>query len=131
MVILTTPAKILAEIRKGMPVPSSGQTLIFKSVAANTSYQTLHTVTAGKTFYLMGITASYQVGDVTRWKLSFDNGSTVHFAVQQDTTVSLEKTNLTISTGWPLAQVASEEIIRVKADVSNTEIFFNIWGWEE
>ena len=131
MAVETTTKKILNLLSEGMPKPAAGQTLIVKSVTAHTSYQTLHTVATGKTFYLMGFLGSSEIVTVNRWVLSIDEGSTQIFLIRAMPRTTGNQSNYVLSTGWPIAQVAAGEVIQAKAFAISTADSFTIWGWEE
>lgn len=131
--VLTTPAKILQLLRKGMPTPSTGQTLICKTAEANNAaWETLHTVTAGKTFYLMGIAIMFSEDAFTWWKLSFDGGATNHIVfAPREGPAGFGNTFDFYTTGWPIAQVAEGQTIAALAQATTNVRFITIWGWEE
>ena len=115
-----------------MPTPSSGQTLICESVSATAAYQTLHTVTAGKTFYLMGVFAGI-TNATLHWKISFDGGTTVHIGLSSTNYQARgDYTDAKILTsGWPIAQVAAGEVIQAISNAIDANTSITIWGWEE
>ncbi|GAH80176.1 unnamed protein product, partial [marine sediment metagenome] len=96
MTIPTVPAQILALLRKGMPTPSADQTLICKQMDATDAWTTIHTVTAGKTFYLMGIHCSFARDVNLTWELSLDGGVTMTFGFQRAPNVADAPNNQTL-----------------------------------
>lgn len=129
--VTTIPYQILQLLRKGMPTPSSDQTLICETVGANTAHQILHTVTAGKTFYLMGIIANTNNGAVKEWNVSFDNGVTTHLNLPHGIDGGTGVGSNAIYTGWPIAQIAAGEVIKAKTGSIEADYWITIWGWEE
>lgn len=126
------PPTINKAMPRGMPKPKAGQTLICESVAANTSYQTVHTVTAGKTFYVMGIRAHGARDTGARWTISFDGGTTANMVIHGIINYDSNNTAvLEVWTGYPIAQVAAEVAIQAKNGQTSVSNNITIWGWEE
>ncbi len=135
---LTTPKKILDKLSAGvavedcgMPTPSTGQTLICKTAIAGSIYLTIHTVTAGKTFYLMGVTVCCTTALTNVWSLSFDGGTTVHLALSSDEKSAAANNNVVLHTGYPIAQISAGSVIQAKTLGDDPNMRITIWGWEE
>lgn len=116
---------------RGMPTPKTNQTLICKSAEAKVAHETIHTVTAGKTFYLMGFLAPIVGGTLKEWVISFDGGTTKHLIVKPQTSAGSTVDGLvTFYPGYPIAQVAAGSVISCLADAANARNL-TIFGWEE
>lgn len=131
MIIKTIGKQIYDRLLAGMPTPAAGQTLICKTVSAHDTWQTIHTVSAGKTFYLMGVACLGNDTATLRWLLSFDGGTTVHMQVGYTPSISPTAWFEVVSTGWPIAQVGAGKTIKAKSTTIDTSYYITVWGWEE
>lgn len=127
----TIPAQILALLKAGMPTPKAGQTLICKSATGGgTSYSTLHTVTAGKTFYLMGVNV-WSTATSTQMFISLDSGTTNNLSLVSSRANYQPGDGRVISPGWPIGQAAAGATIQWKVLAAHIYNTITIWGYEE
>ena len=131
MVVKNVNRKILDKMGNALVKPTADQTLIMKKVTANTTAQTIHTVTTGKTFYLMGISFNIDPTGARRWILSFDSGTTDHLLISALREETGQVSRDLVETGFPMTSAASAATIKVRCDVTNTDVHLTIWGWEE
>lgn len=105
-----------------IPQPSSSQTLVtVKSQASINGNKTLYTVTAGKTFYLMGLHV-YATGAVTQCSLK-DNAGNIIFYV-----VPVTLTCYTIASAVPIASFAAGDNVVWSDSAANNLV--TLWGYE-
>ena len=117
--VSTGNTSVTGTISSGLPVPSSSQTIINKNITTNAGVQTVHTVTTGKTFYLMGFTDYGASGNLQIMKT---DGST------QVMGISYPATGQFYSSTSPIWAYASGEFVKI---ISTTGCQFNCWGFEQ
>jgi len=116
---------------KALSLPSPQDvTIITKSKAPSQVdvWQTIHTVTAGKTFYLMGISYCEQA----RFYISLDGGLTHHFHFSMPNPPDIPPLRA-IAPSYPIAEVSSGTEIKVSTSAiggGTDPIFITIWGYE-
>jgi len=86
------------------------------------NWETIHTVTTGKTFYLMGFICS---SPVATYKISLDGGQSTSILVHAP------DANLwrSIASSYPIGSAPSGTEIKCQASIQTTDI--SIWGYEK
>lgn len=103
--------------------PTIDQTLRHAYITADGNNQTIYTVTAGKTFYLMGIILSSQAVGGTRLWVYENDGSTIIAVIG----AYEYRADGMISAVCPLHAYTSEQNVVVKSSNNND---ISIWGYE-
>lgn len=106
----------------GLLNPSASQTVVNKFNTCNGSVQTIHTVTVGKTFYLMGYSCAGGVAGVTY--IYKPDGTTKVYGRQHAVSDLGQGRDFTT----PLWAYASGEAVKIQ-DANNIEM--NVWGFEQ
>lgn len=115
----------------GWPVSSSGQTL--KTYASSNAGSAItaaapvsvYTVTAGKTFYLMGFTASGLAAGINLSN-STDSIDLVSFAPGAATSETISSSMV------PIASVPASKAININTNsAGGGTIWWTMWGWEQ
>jgi len=110
----------------GFPLPGAGQVIITKQVGALAATQTtVHTVTVGKTFYLMRITFNTTTAGSNSCQLRNNAGT----AIQDFRHNPANSENISRDGGGiPIAVYTTAQIVPVFCTAATT---VNIVGWEE
>ena len=123
----STEVTISGGLTVGIAKPTTDQTLIttYTTLAVNGTVYNLHTVTAGKTFYLMGVVYNNQSASGTSFTLLENDGTTIIFKVDN---VAYSAKDI-MSPSCPIASFAATTIVKGKAGGTNTTVM--IYGYEE
>lgn len=105
----------------GLNTPNASQTVINKYLTSNGANQNIHTVTAGKTFYLMGFSMS--AGSAANMIVYKNDGTTI---VGYQKVVS--SGSVQVSSSTPIWSYASTENVVVNCA---TGMPMNVWGFEQ
>jgi hypothetical protein len=108
-------------------LPDPDTVTIVSKFKASTSWSTIHTVSQGKTFYLMGATCSGGTRVVSglftsSCAISFNGGSSVDFSLPS---------GHTISASYPIASSSSKSDIMIKNLKGGPDINCTIFGYEK
>jgi len=106
------------------PAPNSDQTVVNAYYqASDANAHTAYTVTAGKTFYLMGCTINNNAA--ANNKIMLTDASTTVVKFNSNATVN----SFALSGTAPIAEYAAGEFVKVQTDNPNCN--FIIWGIEQ
>lgn len=113
----------------GLPTPGTGQTPINYRVACNGSSQDIHTVTAGKTFYLVGVVYYSTGAAATACQLTTyaNNGTTIRLQQGFTQATTALTTNAVISSLSPIASWAAGEVVKMTGTNGTAAA---VWGYE-
>ena len=108
-------------------LPDPDTVTIFSKFKASTSWSTIHTVSQGKTFYLMGATCAGGTRVVSglftsSCAISFNGGSSVDFSLPS---------GHTITASYPIASSSSRSEIMIKNLKGGPDINCTIFGYEK
>lgn len=107
---------------QGEGILKSSQTHVIKYLNGNGANQNIHTVTAGKTFYLMGVHISNTSGAINSAQIK-DNAGTTIFRI--DSSANYKSENLTSS--FPIAIYTSAQNVIFNGVAG---IFCTVFGYE-
>ena len=108
-------------------LPDPDTVTIVSKFKASTSWSTIHTVSQGKTFYLMGATCAGGTRVVSglftsSCAISFNGGSSVDFSLPS---------GHTIAASYPIASSSSKSDIMIKNSNGSRDINCTIFGYEK
>ncbi len=108
-------------------LPDPDTVIIVSKFKASSSWSTIHTVSQGKTFYLMGATCSGGTRVVSglftsSCAISFNGGSSVDFSLPS---------GHTIAASYPIASSSSRSDIMIKNLNGSLDINCTIFGYEK
>lgn len=120
-------------------VKASGITTIYKSISANNAVNNIHTVTAGKTFYLVSLqlavtnngSGNFQTGNVQA-----DTGGDSSFiallvvSVTTDAVITINSDSVLLTPSVPMPFTAGT-VFRVSSYDANVYSYAQLIGWEE
>lgn len=109
-------------ITTALNTPSASQTLVNARAATNGSTNNVYTVTAGKTFYLMGFT--YINGVAGTATIYLNDASTIVGYGSVTTTTQFS----TVSSATPIASYSSTQNVKVNGTTGGSVV---IWGFEQ
>jgi len=117
-----------------MPVGNSGRTLFCKSLVQNPAvandWTTLHTVTAGKTFYLYAYQVAGNGVGIVRFGTNASGNAYTDGTVYTDSIVTFVGDNInSVGLSIPISYAAGVAINAAAASAIGYTV--TIWGWEE
>lgn len=119
--LTTVTGNVSSTISGLLPSPSATQTIISKTTPVNSATNTtIHTVTAGKTFYCTGVLISS--GAIANVGIQVDGTDVIITQLLAQSAVS--------GTGGVLFTAAATKIVRATTNSGGSNCTVSIWGYE-
>jgi hypothetical protein len=131
MTTTSTSVTVTGSIATALPAPSSSQTLINVCAATASTGDTLYTVTAGKTFYCMGLVIKDVGKNNGNVVILSDGVAKIAMACGIDAAGTNLKTTPITAGNCPIFKTAATKTVTVTHDCGAGNLGVTMWGFEQ